>query len=1176
VHLKTLTVRGFKSFATATTFRLEPGITCVVGPNGSGKSNVVDAIAWVLGEQGAKALRGGSMSDVIFAGTPGRPALGRAEVTLTIDNSDGALPVEYTEVSISRLMFRSGESEYSINGTTCRLLDVQELMSDSGIGRELHVIVGQGQLDAVLQARPEDRRAFVEEAAGVLKHRKRKEKALRKLDAMAANMARVTDLTAELRRQLGPLGRQAEIARRAGTIQVVVRDARLRLLADDLQSLRSDFHAEVADEQAAHAQRDAAERQLAAATAEEARLEAQAAAASPAVTAAQENHYRLSALAERSRGLQQLARERTRHLTVPQQAPSGRDPAQIEAEAASIRDEQRQTDAALEQARQRLDELVQVRQQAEARLTAAEAALAAATRAAADRREGMARLSGEVAAAESRVAAGVEEIGRLGRALEQATARANSAEDELESLQRSAGELDEGEVNLDTEHEEAARRAVQLTEQVEALAAAEREHERVRDAATARWEALALALDRRDGAGALLAAGLPGVLGSVASLITVDPGAQTAVAAALGAYAEAVAVADAATAVLAMTRLKEQDEGRVGLALTGAPSPPARSGPPAGRWALDLVGCASELRGALALALDGVVVVDDLGAAADVVGHDPSLRAVTREGDLLGAGWAAGGSAAAPSLLEVQAAADDARERAEAAGRSVEAVRSELTQVRAAQDAALAAEQVALDALHASDARMSALAEQLGLLGAQARGARAEADRLAQQRREAEAAQEADVIAAAALRERLAAAQAAPATDSVVDPAQRDAAVQEVAQARASEVEARLGVRTGEERVRSLASRAEQLERSAAAERAARERFVVETARRADAAAAAGEVAAVAAGLVAAAESAHREAALVRDEATERRTEVEGGLLAARAEVRRLTDVVAQLRDAAHRDEVARAEYRLRVEALEQKALEEYGIGADDLIAQYGPDQDVPPDPDAGPDVHPVPYDRAVQTKRAQAAERQLAQLGRVNPLALEEFTALEERHQFLATQLEDLKSTRRDLLGIVSEVDGHIHEIFRAAYEDTAREFEEVFAILFPGGTGRLELTQPDNLMETGIEVIARPAGKKVSRLSLLSGGERSLAAIALLVSIFRARPSPFYVLDEVEAALDDRNLQRLLECLEALRERSQLVIITHQKRTMEIADALYGVSMRGDGVSTVISQRLREAEPA
>ena len=276
VHLKSLTLKGFKSFASATTLRLEPGITCVVGPNGSGKSNVVDAISWVLGEQGAKALRGGKMEDVIFAGTSGRAPLGRAEVTLTIDNSDGALPIDYSEVSITRRMFRDGAGEYEINGSACRLLDIQELLCDSGIGREMHVVVGQGQLDSVLQSRPEDRRAYIEEAAGVLKHRKRKEKALRKLDAMQANLTRLTDLTGELRRQLKPLGRQAEIARRAQAVQSELRDARLRLAADDLVTLRDELAREEADEAAARARRLEVEEQLAVARAEQERLEARA------------------------------------------------------------------------------------------------------------------------------------------------------------------------------------------------------------------------------------------------------------------------------------------------------------------------------------------------------------------------------------------------------------------------------------------------------------------------------------------------------------------------------------------------------------------------------------------------------------------------------------------------------------------------------------------------------------------------------------------------------------------------------------------------------------------------------------------------------------------------------------------------------------------------------------
>ena len=303
MYLKTLTLRGFKSFASATTLRFEPGITCVVGPNGSGKSNVVDAFSWVMGEQGVKSLRGGKMEDVVFAGTASRPPLGRAEVTLTIDNSDGALPIEYAEVTISRLLFRSGQSEYSINGDHCRLLDVQELLSDSGLGREMHVIVGQGQLDQVLHAGPEARRALIEEAAGVLKHRRRKEKALRKLEAMQANLTRLVDLTAELKRRLKPLGRQAAIARRAAVIQADLRDARLRLLADDYVTASTRLQRDQTDEAAALARRAELERVLAQARQREAELDNDEQQHAPRLAAAQEAWFALSALAERLRGV---------------------------------------------------------------------------------------------------------------------------------------------------------------------------------------------------------------------------------------------------------------------------------------------------------------------------------------------------------------------------------------------------------------------------------------------------------------------------------------------------------------------------------------------------------------------------------------------------------------------------------------------------------------------------------------------------------------------------------------------------------------------------------------------------------------------------------------------------------------------------------------------------------
>jgi chromosome segregation protein len=1216
VHLKSLTLKGFKSFASATSLRFEPGITCVVGPNGSGKSNVVDAISWVLGEQGAKALRGGKMEDVIFAGTAGRPPLGRAEVTLTIDNGDGALPIDYTEVSITRRMFRDGASEYEINGSSCRLLDIQELLSDSGIGREMHVIVGQGQLDSVLQAKPEDRRGFIEEAAGVLKHRKRKEKALRKLDAMQANLTRLTDLTGELRRQLKPLGRQAEVARRAATVQSDLRDARLRLLADDLVALRSALAREVADESAVRERRAVVERELAAAQAREAELEAAIAADAPALARAQETWYRLSALEERFRGTHRLAAERERHLSASEDdVRTGRDPEVLEAEAAEIRDQEEGLRDALEHDRGRLTEAVAERQELERSLAAAERALVAAVRAVADRREGLARLGGQVEAVRTRLGAKAEEIDRIAAAAAEARDRAAAAEAEFAALQAEVGALDEGEFGLDERHEAAVAAYDAAKARVRALGEAEREAERDRATWSARKEALALGLTRKDGAGALLAAGtrLPGLLGSVAALLTVRPGHEAALAAALGGIADAVAVSSPADAAEAVRLLKTDDAGRAGLligrvgvpgraghgppgdgppgAVGGGPrsgdSPGAAGGrsgwpalPGAAQWAVDLVEAPAALRPALDRALDRVAVVADLDSARDLVATRPDLRAVTADGDLLGADWAVGGSASAPSVIEVQAAVDEAETRlAEAESRRT-GIAAELVEAKAAADAARHAVEAALDRLNESDAKLNAVAEQLGRLGAGARSAAAEADRLDKARAAATEAREQDVAKLADLEDRLTAAEEIQ-VDEEPSTEERDALQARGGEVRQAEMEARLAVRTGEERVRALAGRADQLLRAAATERATRARLEERRRSRARGAEVAAAVVAVASAALTRIAASLEVAVAERDAAQQARVVREGELLALRTSSRELAGELERLTDVVHRDEVARAEQRLRIEQLETAAVEQYGVDLDALVAEYGPEELVPPsaadlasaEADGKPQPEPAPYERAVQEKRAARAERDLALLGKVNPLALEEFAALEERHAFLSTQLEDLKATRRDLLTVIREVDERIHDVFASAYADTAREFEIVFRTLFPGGEGRLVLTDPEDMLATGIEVEARPPGKKIKRLSLLSGGERSLTAVALLVAIFRARPSPFYVLDEVEAALDDINLGRLLNLIEELRSTSQLIVISHQKRTMEIADALYGVSMRGDGITTVISQRLRES---
>ncbi|WP_406441020.1 AAA family ATPase [Streptomyces sp. NBC_00631] len=1240
MHLKALTLRGFKSFASATTLRFEPGITCVVGPNGSGKSNVVDALTWVMGEHSAKSLRGGKMEDVIFAGTTGRPPLGRAEVSLTIDNSDGALPIEYAEVTITRIMFRNGGSEYQINGDTCRLLDIQELLSDSGIGREMHVIVGQGQLDSVLHADPMGRRAFIEEAAGVLKHRKRKEKALRKLDAMQANLARVQDLTDELRRQLKPLGRQAAVARRAAVIQADLRDARLRLLADDLVRLRNALQTEIADEAALKERKEAAEQELKKALQREALLEDEVRRLTPRLQRAQQTWYELSQLAERVRGTISLADARVKSAaSAPPEERRGRDPEDMEREAHRIREQEAELEASLEAAQHALDDTVAHRAELERELAVEERRLKDVARSIADRRESLARLNGQVGAARSRAASAQAEIDRLAAARDEAQERAVSAQEEYEALKAEVDGLDAGDEELAAQHDRAKHRLTEaetaLTAAREAVTAAERK----RAATQARHEALALGLRRKDGTGILLGARdrLAGVLGPAAELLTITPGHETALAAAFGAAADAIAVTTPASAADAIRLLRKQDGGRAALLLAGAPEAPQSVAPhggagngatghdgapvdrrpptaleaaddlaapprgagngatghdgapvdrrpitalPSGNFAADLVRGPADLMPAVRRLLTGIVVVDTLEAAEDLVYRHPHLTAVTAEGDLLGAHFAHGGSAGAPSLLEVQASVDEAAaELEELAVRCEELAEAQESAQAHRKECAALVEDLG-ERRRAADREKSAVAQQLGRLAGQARGAAGEAERSAAAAARAQDSLDNALEEVEVLAERLAVAEEMPVEEEP-DTSARDRLAADGANARQTEMEARLQVRTHEERVKGLAGRADSLDRAARAERDARARAEQRRARLRHEAAVAEAVAAGARQLLAHVEVSVGRAEQERAAAEAAKARREQELTAARTAGRDLKAELDKLTDSVHRGEVLGAEKRLRIEQLEAKALEELGVEPAGLVEEYGPHQLVPPSPPAEGEVlpddpehprnQPKPFHRAEQERRLKATERAYQQLGKVNPLALEEFAALEERHKFLSEQLEDLKKTRADLLQVVKEVDERVEQVFTEAYRDTAREFEGVFSRLFPGGEGRLILTDPDNMLTTGVDVEARPPGKKVKRLSLLSGGERSLTAVAMLVSIFKARPSPFYVMDEVEAALDDTNLQRLIRIMQELQESSQLIVITHQKRTMEVADALYGVSMQGDGVSKVISQRLR-----
>ncbi|THJ66947.1 chromosome segregation protein SMC [Arthrobacter echini] len=1206
MHLKSLTVRGFKSFASATTFDFEPGITAVVGPNGSGKSNVVDALAWVMGEQGARSLRGARMEDVVFAGTSARAPLGRAQVVLTIDNSDGALPIDYTEVTISRTLFRTGGSEYAINGRACRLLDVQELLSDSGLGREMHVIVGQGQLDRVLHATPEERRGFIEEAAGILKHRRRREKTVRKLEAMQTNLARLSDLTAELRRQLTPLGKQAEVARRAQQVQLAFRDARSRLLADDLVSLREAHDREVAAEAELQAKRSTLEDQLAVGRERQRELEQDSAAAALHLEGARESWHGLSGARQKLAALAVRAEDRAYLLEQGESSPDRRtDPDRLDRHAAQARAEAGTLQEQVTANARALEDALVHRTEAEAAASQEDARLAGLLRSAADQREAMARLTGTVGAAQTRVDAAVADLARLRASISAAEEDQRTAERAFAALEGQVRVDEAGEAGLDAEYEKASAILTSIGAELESLLDQERRTDRERSSLAARLEVQREGLLQRDAAGTLLDAGLDGVLQPLSDVLQVAAGYERALAVALEEFSDAVIVESLPAALAALERVRRDDAGQVSLVIapghravqrgdiepgTADRTAEAQEGV-AGEGAvplLSVVAAPPEVRAALESLLGGLVVVDDLPHGVRAVESGSARAAITRTGEVLSPHTARGGSAGAPAYLERRAAAEQTQAELTRAVTAAEDIRVRLGTVRGRHRSARQHVDEALGHLHDSDARMAALTEKLGQLNATRHSASGEKDRLdallstARSTHEREVTKLADAARALErLRERP--VETEPSTQ------RQEELRQAAAEARQGEFEARLTLRSSEEQLSALKNRALSLERAAGDERRTQE----QAARRARIR----RAQALRAGAVArGARQAEEYAAASMAVAAENRTTMEQ-LRRDRdmqlQEIRRrntdLGEDLARLTDAVHQDELARTQQRLRIEALEKRVLEELGLTPDHLVAEFGPHRPVPEDAvhedrwaelrapvdDAG---HPVPtgrpFVRSEQEKRLRRAEKDRAALGKVNPLALEEFTALEERHQFLSTQLADLEDSRKDLLEIIREVDERVEQVFAAAYQDTAEQFERVFAALFPGGEGRLVLTDPEDMLSTGIEVEARPAGKRIRRLSLLSGGERSLTAVALLVAIFKARPSPFYVMDEVEAALDDTNLGRLIAILQDLSRTSQLIIITHQKRTMEMAHALYGVTMRGDGVSTVISQRL--AAPA
>lgn len=1165
MHLKSLTLRGFKSFAQSTTFALEPGVTCIVGPNGSGKSNVVDALAWVMGEQGAKTLRGGKMEDVIFAGTSTRGPLGRAEVQLTIDNADGALPIDYSEVTISRTLFRTGASEYAINGQTCRLLDVQELLSDSGLGREMHVIIGQGRLDTVLQATAEDRRGFIEEAAGILKHRRRKEKTVRKLEAMETNLTRLSDLAGELRRQLKPLGKQAEIAREAATIAAVVRDAKARLYADELVLLRTQLADAARAESERHTERLGLQEQAEGLRGRVERLENDQ--RSEAVDRARSVAFALEQVQERMRGLYTLAGQRLALLTDDRDGGGGFAPTVTQSMIDHVRAEIDDIAAGLGDAQDAASQAARGVARARAELDALDVDIAAQSALVSEHDMRLTSLRGAADAANSALTAVRAGVDRQQRALDAALLRRAEAEEARAGL-----DPDVAPEAASAEHAAAYERAQREANDVETRVAGLRERlhaaERERDALEAQTTALGRALDVRNAAADLIAAGGRGIRGLVGDDVKVTAGYEAAIAAALGGLAEGLLVDDAAAAFAAAQTASEADLGVVDIAIAdAAEAQPARVA--GGTPAVDVVTASSGVRGILSR----VVIVDDLEAArAAQSSLEPGVTLVTRAGELLTAHTVRAGSGAGRSRLELAAERDGAAERLAEIVVVADSLREALADEQRVLTEARQKTKDALAHLREHDAALAAHAEEVNRVTVRHEAAVAECERLAAGLAQTETAVAEAEDAARRADEALARALEAPRP--LLDASAREGMAAAVDAAREGEMRARLDIETLKERVRAGEARIVQLEQQRERERSAAE----EAARRAVIRRAQREVAAEVAGqLPALLDAIDRSVSQARVElaaAEAARTAVTAELSRARADETVVRERLARLTESVHGLELQMHEKKLHVTSLLERAQSELALDEHILVSEYGPDQLIPTETEG----QSVPFERAAQKRRLQDAERKLSQLGRVNPLALEEFAALEQRHAFLTEQLADLQQTRADLQTIIAELDERMQTIFVAAFEDTRAAFTEIFPILFPGGTGSIALTDPENPLTTGIEVSVRPVGKKIERLSLLSGGERSLAAVAFLTSIFTARPSPFYILDEVEAALDDANLGRLLGVFEKLRASSQLIVITHQKRTMEIADALYGVSMRQDGVSAVVGQRVgdRAARPA
>ena len=1138
MYLKTLKLVGFKSFADRTRLEYRPGISVVVGPNGSGKSNLVDAVHWVLGTQAPRSLRTSKMEDVIFAGTVTRPALNRAEVTVVLDNTGRDLDLDLDEVAITRRLFRDGSSEYEINGMECRLLDVTELLSDSGVGRHQHIIVNQGQVDSVLAADASEHRAIIEEAAGILKHKLRKERATRRLERTGEDCQRLTDILSEVARQMRPLKRQAEAANRHQENAAAVRALTLFLGGEELRRL-DDVIGRAAGERAA------LESSLVAAEAEVRSLEPQASALdrrSQSLSASTERDSlaaaRLETTLESLRRIAQVAHERHRS------GLSRRE---------DVDERRRDLDTELVDIETELDEVMIAERTAGQQVEQLEATLRlidAHERSLADQMGLSAEGALAVSQGEHRSMLAADERDR--RELDEVKKRlmvlTEQVEAETEAAERHLIEIR----SLDTEVGLAARSyetaAGRSREEQVAWEQAQVDQQEARfevAAARARKDAISLSLVG-DVESRRLINETEGALGLITDLLSVPAEWVAATEAALGPWSQAIAFDSAAGLEGAVRQLKSQGGGGVSLvggANTSRHDASERAEEIGLEPLIDLIGVTDGTRAALARALLGDVFVAEgwLTAWAAVQRHR-GLRVVTPEGDLITAEGIRTAHPENRSLLE----AEGEEEKAE---RELARASSRVTTVRRQFEASRKAERVALEALEALEVKLAGATELLGRARRQSAELTAEVERLHSRA----ALLEATIAEREIALEKLAATMAAlqgeegrrQALLAELDDRRRHLA-KEQEQTRELWKQAALASSTATERRSMLEARQQSIKAELAGSREPGRTVSEETLSR---------LAKVETLARAANEIVVARIAELRDRLGAEREEGRAISLDLSDRRRRLAELEASIdryRSALAEVAVSATEARVRREAVVESLAREIDSSPEEALAAERPDADV---------------EDLLELLAIRTAE--LRRMGAVNPLAAEEYGQLFERHEFMSAQLEDLEKSRAELRKVMKALDDEIESRFVAAFEEVAANYEEYFTVLFPGGQGKMRLTEPDQPLSSGVEIEAQPHGKKIAKLSLLSGGERSLAALAFLFAVFSARPSPFYILDEVEAALDDSNLRRFLRLLEAFRGESQLILITHQQQTMEAADVLYGVTMEPGGSSQVISRQ-------